>query len=485
LAPAGEPLVSAIATEAAMSPIALASASGIPRAMWFVTVLLLLWSRRYSRWHRGVRGERRKTRGFPEHPRFDSKRRGPRREEDQMNEFDLVIAGGGLAAARAVKSYREAGGRGRIALLSKEGSLPYHRPALSKEYLRGETDEEPFVEDERFYRELDVEVLLGVPVASVDPGARTVADASGTRYRFEKLLIATGAEPRRLDVPGADLDGLFALRTLADSRAIRDAARSGTRAVVIGGGFIGMEVAASLSELGVGVTLVELGERLFTPLGCAPLSDELASLYRAHGVELVFGEAVTAFEGMTQVAAVTTTSGRRIDADLAVVGIGVVPSIGGLAGSGLRLDNGVVVDDRLETDAEGVYAVGDVANFFDPLYRRHRRIEHWSNANDQGSLVGRILAGEDARYDKVSSFFTDLFDVSVNVFGDVARFDALEMDGSLSDGQLLITYGDRGRLVGALTAGQEKEVETRLKELIKERAPVTAVYGGHELAAAR
>jgi NADPH-dependent 2,4-dienoyl-CoA reductase/sulfur reductase-like enzyme len=387
-----------------------------------------------------------------------------------MTKFELIVAGGGLTAARAIKSYREAGGAGRIALLGKETALPYHRPALSKRYLRGETVDAPFVEDEAFYTDRDVDLLLGAPVGAVDPGARVVTAANGARYRYRKLLIATGAEPRRLNVPGAGLDGVYTLRTLADSEAIRDAAAQAKRAVVVGGGFIGMEVAASLRALDLEVTLIDPAQGLFARLRSRQLSDELADLYRENRVELLLEEQVSAFEGRTQLAAVSTAAGNRIEADLAVVGIGVVPTLDFLDGSGLQLDNGIVVDDRYQSTAPAVFAAGDIANFFDPLFGRQRRIEHWSNANYQGTQVGQILAGQESRYEAVSSFFTEVFGISLKVFGDLSSFDAYAAEGSLTGQDFVARYGEGGRLVGALSVGQSESDEARLKDLIAARA---------------
>ena len=393
-----------------------------------------------------------------------------------MQKFELVIAGGGLVAARAIKSYRESGGGGRIALLSKESDLPYHRPALSKRYLRGETTDAPFAEDPAFYRDHDVEVLLETTVTGVDAGARTVATEAGT-VRYQKLLVATGATPRRLQVPGASIEGVYALRTLRDSQAIRQAAGSAERAVVVGGGFIGMEVAASLRQLGLAVTLIHLGRGLFAQLGSSALSDELAILYREHGVELLLGQEVAGFgsDHELRLSYVETEGGLCVEAELAVVGVGVEPNVGFLAGGGVTLDNGVVVNERFETPAPGVHAAGDVANFFDPLYGRQRRIEHWSNANYQGLEVGRIMAGTGGGYDTVSSFFTEIFGTTVKVLGDVSRFDELTEEGSLTSGTLLTSYGNGGRLVGALTVGASDELETLLKDLIAERAPLDAI----------
>jgi NADPH-dependent 2,4-dienoyl-CoA reductase/sulfur reductase-like enzyme len=391
-----------------------------------------------------------------------------------MRKFDVVIAGGGLMAARAIKSYREAGGGGRVALVSQETVLPYHRPALSKRFLRGETTDAPFAEDEGFYRDHDVEVLLETPVTSVDPGHRFVMTEDGTVH-YEKLLIATGATPRRLQVPGADLDGVFRLRTLQDSERIRAAARSAERAVVVGGGFIGMEVAASLRQLGLGVTLVHMGEGLFDLLGSPELSQQLLALYREHGVEVLLEEEIAGFGGADRLEYVEAKSGVCATADMAVVGVGVIPNVDFLGGSGLELDNGVVVNERFETSAPTVYAAGDVANFFDPLFGRRRRIEHWSNANYQGTEVGKVLADQGDGYDTVSSFFTEVFGVTVKVLGDVSRFDELTVDGTLESG-LLASYGEKGRFVGALSVGQTEEIEALAKDLIAERAPTRALH---------
>ncbi len=393
-----------------------------------------------------------------------------------MKKFELAIAGGGLAAARAIKSYRESGGSGQIALLSNESDLPYHRPALSKRYLRGETTDVPFAEDAAFYRDHDVEVLLETTATAVNAGACTVTTDAGL-FHYDKLLIATGATARRLEVPGAELEGVYALRTLRDSEAIRRAARSAEQAVVVGGGFIGMEVAASLRQLGLAVTLIHLGHGLFDQFRSPQLSDELATLYGEHGVELLLEQEVAGFgsDGQRRLSYVERTSGLCVEAEIAVVGVGVVPNVDFLADSGLELDNGVVVNQRFETQAPGVFAAGDVANFFDPLYGRQRRIEHWSNANYQGTEVGKVLAGNGAGYDTVSSFFSEVFGTTVKVSGDVSRFDELTVEGSLTAGTLLGRYGDGGRLVGALTVGASDELEVVLKDLIAEQAPVDAL----------
>jgi NADPH-dependent 2,4-dienoyl-CoA reductase/sulfur reductase-like enzyme len=391
-----------------------------------------------------------------------------------VQKSDLVIIGGGLSSARAIKSYRESGGEGSIALISRDSTLPYHRPPLSKRFLRGETDEEPLVEQEAFYRDHGVEVMLETSVASVDTHER-VLQVETDQLGYGKLLLASGAWPRRLQVPGADLDRVFTLRTVANSKAIREAAPSAERAAIVGAGFIGMEVAASLCQMGKEVSLIHLGRWLFDQLGVEQLSDDLAALYEEKGVRLVLGHEVEAFHGNGGVKKVTTNGGKEVEADLAVVGIGVDPVTDFLEGSGIELDNGIVVDERFQTNVRDVYAVGDVARFYDPLFKKRRRIEHWSNANYQGTEVGKVLAGGDGGYDTVSQFFTEIFGITIKVFGDAERDASVVVHGSLRDNDLYVFYGDENHeVIGALSVGQSEEVEELLKEQIRTRAPMSS-----------
>jgi NADPH-dependent 2,4-dienoyl-CoA reductase/sulfur reductase-like enzyme len=389
-----------------------------------------------------------------------------------MRQFDLLIVGGGLASARAIKSFRESGGEGSIAMASKDSTLPYHRPPLSKKFLRGETEEEPLVEDEAFYRDHGVEVLLETGVSSVDPRERTV-ELEGERLGYRQLLLASGAWPKRLPVPGMDLEGVFMLRTVANSRAIREAAAEAQTAVIVGAGFIGMEVTASLNQIGKDVSMIHLGRWLFDQLGVEQVSDELAALYDSKGVNLVLGHEVAAFNGDGRLQSVSTKNGRELEADLAVVGVGVAPLTDFLDGSGIEVDNGIVVDQRFQTNAPDVFAVGDVARFYDPLFQKHRRIEHWSNANYQGTEVGKILAGGDGGYDRVSEFFTEVFGITIKVFGDARPDCQVVVQGSLNDGQLYALYADENdEIVGALSVGQAEEVEELLRERIRAHAPI-------------
>jgi len=388
-----------------------------------------------------------------------------------MGTFELMIVGGGLTAARAIESYRAAGGEGRIALLTKERSLPYHRPPLSKRYLRGEAErQDTLVAPQPFYDDNDVELLLGTEVSRVEPREQAVETADGSRYRYRKLLLATGAEPRRLPVEGADLPGVFTLRSLDDATAIREAAAKVRDAVVVGSGFIGMEVAASLTDLGLEVTLVTVDTHLFAQLRSPEISEHLADLYRRRRVGIVFADGVRAFHGRSSLDSVELQSEAVLGAGLAVVGVGVQPALRFLEGSGIAVDDGVLVDRRFRTNVPGVYAAGDVARFFDPLYGRRRRIEHWSNANYQGGEVGKILAGADGGYDTVSTFFTESFGLTLKVFGDTSGHDDRVVRGSFADAHAIVYYLERGRVVGTLHTGQDEETEQELRRAISSRA---------------
>ena len=379
-----------------------------------------------------------------------------------------MIVGGGLASARAIKAYREAGGEDAITLISGDNSVPYHRPPLSKRYLRGEAEAaDTLVEPAAFYSDNGVEVRLETHVASLRTGERELVLADGEAVPYDRLLVASGASPRRLDVPGIDREGVFTLRTLSDSTAIREAASGARHAVVVGAGFIGMEVAASLSQLGVEVTLVHRGQGLFEILRARQVSVFLTELYARNGVDLVLGDELAELGGRSRLDSVTTLRGRVVQAELAVIGVGVDPNTDWLDGSGLQVDDGVVVNERFETGVDGVWAAGDVARFYDPVFDRHRRIEHWSNANYQGTQVGEILAGRDAKYDVVSTFFTEVFGVTMKVLGDVDDFDDIVFRGRLEDKDAIGFYLDQDRLVACLVVGQDEETENRLKDLIR------------------
>jgi NTE family protein len=386
----------------------------------------------------------------------------------------VVIVGGGLAAARAVRAYRDAGGAEPVTMLSADSALPYNRPPLSKGFLRGEIETDAvFVEPAAAYADLDVAVEIDTTVAGVDTERRTVALAGGSELGYGRLVLATGALPRTLGIPGEDLDGVHSYRTLADATAVREAAKTAGSAVVVGAGFIGMETAASLRTRGLEVTLVEPADSLFASLQAPAVSGFLERLYRDRGVEVLLGESIDRFDGAgDRLERAVTRSGRAIAADLAIVGVGVGPSTGYLEGSGVALERGaVLVNERFETSVAGVYAAGDVASFHDPVFGHRRLIQHWTNANHHGERLGRILAGEDAPYDLVAYFFSEVFGTKLGLLGDLdAGHDRLVVRGSLEDGGVIGFFLSGERLVAALVSGQTPETQSTLTGLLRDHA---------------
>jgi 3-phenylpropionate/trans-cinnamate dioxygenase ferredoxin reductase component len=388
----------------------------------------------------------------------------------------IVIVGGGLAAATLAGAYREAGGEELVTILSADDRPPYHRPPLTKGYLRGDIEEESqtYVQQPEYYDENVIDVQLETDVTGIDTEAREVVTGSGERLSYDQLVIATGARPRTLPVPGADRVGVHTYRTLADATAVRDEAVEAHKAVVIGGSFIGSEVAASLRMRGLDVTVVERGDRLMPALSSDELSDQLADFYREQGVELALGDSVEELHGHGRLlSGARLASGRDVEAYLAVVGVGVQPNVELLAGTQIEIDDGVIVDDRLRTSVDGVFAVGDVARFPDPVSGRPRRIEHWSNANAQGRQLGQVLAGRDEPYDEVAVFFTQLFDLKLQVLGDPdGGVDESVLLGSVADRRLLGFHVRDGQVVGAVLSGQAADLVERVKALVRERPEV-------------
>ncbi|HEY3612075.1 MAG TPA: FAD-dependent oxidoreductase [Gaiellales bacterium] len=388
----------------------------------------------------------------------------------------IVIAGGGLAAARVAQAYRAAGGQDGVTILGLEADPPYNRPPLSKGFLRGELErDDTLVQPADDYAAAGVELRLGAEVTGVDAGAQTVALAGGESLAYDRLVLATGSLPRALGIRGEELAGVHRYRRLADAQSVRDAAASAGTALVIGGGFIGMETTASLRRRGLAVTQIDVAEHLYASLQAPPLSASLERLYRERGVDVVLGDQVEEFLGSDgRLTGARTRAGREIAAELAIVGVGVQPSTAYLAGSGVELEGGaVLVDERFATNVPGIWAVGDIARFLDPVFGHRRLIQHWTNANHQGERLGRLLAGEDAPYDQVAFFFSEVFGTKIGLLGDLdGGHDELVVRGSLEDGSLIGWYLREQRLAAALIVGQAPEVQEQLNALLRARARV-------------
>ncbi len=363
----------------------------------------------------------------------------------------IVILGGGLAGGNAAATLREEGFRGRMVIISQEPGVPYGRPPLSKTYLRSEEELESwYVRPPAWYQEHDVELRTDSRVVAVDAAAHEVVLDQDRELRYQQLLIATGGRNRRLRVPGADLAGVRYLRTVAECDAIKAEAAPGRHAVVVGMGFIGCEVAASLAQLGVQVTVIFPGQ---VPLAKV-LGDEvgalIAAIHRENDVELLAGEQVARFDGTARIEAVVTASGKRVACDFAVVGVGITPEVSALAGSSIAQENGVLTDERCRTSAPDVYAAGDVANHRHPLFGRIR-VEHFNNAEKQGAAAARIMLGSEAPYGYVHTFWSDQYEHKIEYVGHAATWHDFVVRGSTDERKLVGFYLLDGQVRAAVS----------------------------------
>jgi 3-phenylpropionate/trans-cinnamate dioxygenase ferredoxin reductase subunit len=389
-----------------------------------------------------------------------------------MGDETITVVGGGLAAGKAVAAARESGFDGRIVLLASEAHAPYERPGLSKGYLRGEVGRaELAVHDAGFYRDHDVDLRTATTAVAIDRSAREVHTDAGDRVDYTRLLLATGAAPRRLDVPGADLAGAHYLRTVDDADRLRAALAHATEVVVVGGGWIGSEVAASARQLGRSVTIVDPGpaplHNVLGPEAAAVFRD----LHRDHDVTLALGRHVVAFRGEAQVEAVVTSNGQTIPADLVVVGIGVTPRVELAAAAGIAVDNGITVDERLRTTDPHVFAAGDVAAAQHPFYRSRLRVEHWANALNQGVVAGRNLAGHHDVYDRLPYFFSDQYDVGIEYLGHAREWDRVVFRGDVAARKFIAFWTKDRRVVAAMSCNVWDVIEP-LRRVITERRVV-------------
>jgi 3-phenylpropionate/trans-cinnamate dioxygenase ferredoxin reductase component len=352
----------------------------------------------------------------------------------------IVIIGSGIAGGNAAATLREEGFAGPVVIVSREPGVPFGRPPLSKTYLRSEEDLKGwYVRPAGWYAEHDVDLRSGSSVAGVDPAAHTVVLGSGEELRYQKMLIATGGRNRRSSLPGAELPGIHYLRTVAECDAIKQEAVAGRRAVVVGMGFIGCEVAASLTQLGVHVTTVFPGRAPLEKVLGEQVGALIGGIHRAKGVELLAGDQVTAFEGTERLEAVVTAGGRRIGCDFAVAGIGIVPEVTAVAGSSIAQDNGILADELCRTSAADVYVAGDVANQLHPLFGRVR-VEHYNNGEKQGTAAARSMLGSTAPYDYIHSFWSDQYEHKIEYVGHVAKWDDFVVRGSVDEGKLVGFY---------------------------------------------
>jgi NADPH-dependent 2,4-dienoyl-CoA reductase/sulfur reductase-like enzyme len=393
-----------------------------------------------------------------------------------MGKSRIVIAGGGMVAGYAAKKLIELGmGPGELTILSADTSAPYERPPLSKTFLAGKDTEESIrINDEGFYRDHGVELRLGCQVTGIDTKQKKVLVRPGGAVEFESLVIATGSQVRTLNVPGSQLAGIHYLRSVADSKAIRERATAAKRAAVIGGGFIGMEVASVLAQKQVQTTMILPEDRIWKRLFTGEMSQTFEKYFADRGVRFVKGAKVTAFRGDGAVEAVELGGGSNVKCDMVVAGIGVRPVTEWLAGSGIEIEDGVKVDEYLETNVRGIFAAGDLANYPDVLFGKRRRVEHWDNAVSQGEHCARVLMGERTPFRHVPYFFSDVFDFSYEFWGDPAEAEHAAFRGDLAGGSFSVWWLARSAVVAAFVMKRPDEERETAPKWIESRQRVSA-----------
>ncbi|MFG1418349.1 FAD-dependent oxidoreductase [Xanthobacter sp. V0B-10] len=369
----------------------------------------------------------------------------------------LTIVGAGQAAAQAIASLRAEGFAGDIALYGDEPYLPYQRPPLSKAYLGDEMSEERLeLKAPRFYAESGVEVHLDTRVTRLLPAEKAVELAGGARRPYSTLILATGTRARALPVPGADLPGVHSIRSIDDVKRFRAGAVAGARLVIIGGGYIGLEVAAKARKLGLEVTLVEGQPRLLARVACATISDFARALHEGHGVTLLTGTGVARLVGTDRVSGVELSDGRVLPADLVLSAVGAVPNTELAAEAGIALDNGIKVDAQARASIADVYAIGDVASFPSALYGRRVRLESVQNAIDQAKAAAKSIAGAAVTYDPVPWFWSDQYDVKLQIAGLLDGFTRTECEGDIAAGRFSVRYFAGERLIAVCSVNDPK-----------------------------
>lgn len=367
----------------------------------------------------------------------------------------LVIVGAGLAGARAAEALRLEHFDGRVVLIGEETERPYDRPPLSKDYLQGKSEQEKiYLHPKEWYADHDVDLRLGARVTAIDRAPHEVVVDGGERVSYHKLLLTTGSSPRRLTVPGSDLDGVFYLRGLADSQAMKAAFAAAERVAIIGAGWIGLEAAAAARAAGCEVSVIERSELPLLGVLGTEMAEIYAGLHRSHGVELRLGVEVAEITGENGTATGVRLADRSmIDADAVIVGVGIIPNTGLAEAAGVSVDNGVLVDEHLATTDPDVFAAGDVANVYYPHLGTRLRLEHWSAALNQGPVAAANMMGGAASYDRVPYFFSDQYEMGMEYSGYVKGhdYDEVVFRGDVTTGEFIAFWiGGGGRVLAGM-----------------------------------
>ncbi|MBV9269132.1 MAG: NAD(P)/FAD-dependent oxidoreductase [Acidobacteriaceae bacterium] len=379
-----------------------------------------------------------------------------------MHEYRTILLGGGMVAGYSAKEFVEAGVKaGELGIVSADNALPYERPPLSKGFLGGKENETSvLINPEEFYREHGIGVHLNIQIERIDLSSQRLV-GGGEEFRFQNLILATGARPRTLSIPGAQSDSVIYLRSLSDSTRLRDRLKSAKKVVVIGVGFIGMEVASQSAQQGCETTMVFPEERIWRSFFTPEMSQFFQKYYEDRGVHFAPDAKVESMHGSS----IELSNGKKIEADLVVAGIGVSPMTEIAEAAGIDVQNGIVVNEFLQTTAANVYAAGDVANYPDVLFGKRRRVEHWDNAVKQGQYVARHLSGRPERFENIPYFFSDVFDLSYEFWGDTTGAERTEYRGDVQSKSFSAWWLKGNRAVAAFVmnrADAEREEASQL-----------------------
>ena len=393
-----------------------------------------------------------------------------------MNQAKIVILGGGMVAGYAAKQMVELGLRsGELAILSADSAVPYERPPLSKSFLAGKDSEDAIkISPESFYKQHGIELRLSCEVSALDVKRKRLILKGGDEFGFQKLIIATGARPRTLNIAGSQLHNVFYLRTLNDSKRIREAAEKAKHAIVIGGGFIGMEVTAVLAQKAIEVTMVLNDDRIWKRLFTPETSSFFEGYYTTRGVRIQKSSAVRELEGDATVRSAVLSDGQTISCDLVLAGIGVEPAIDLASNGGLEVGDGILVNEYLQTTNSDIFAAGDVANYQDIVFGKRRRVEHWDNAVSQGQHCARSLRGDATPFKHVPYFFSDVFDLSYEYWGDSSSADHIVHRGDTTSNSFSVWWLHEERVRAAFVMNRPDEERNAAPKWIESAERVSA-----------
>jgi len=389
---------------------------------------------------------------------------------------DYLIIGSGVAGYNALKELLTLRPKAKIVMITSDRYYPYDRPPLSKDYLKGKIDKEMlFFEPEDFYKRDNLEVILKKKVEKIDTEDKIAILEDGDNISFNKALIATGGSPRKLGINGENLRGVHYLRTLDDADGIKSEISKGKNAVIIGGGFIGIEVASSLTMLGVRATVIEVMPYIWSTFVDEKISIFIQKYFETKGVQFILNESVKEIEGDERVKAVVLNSGKKLNADFVVIAVGIKPNVEIAQQSGINVNNGIVVNEYLQTNHPDIYAAGDVANILDPISGKRRRIEHWNNAEYSGKLAARNMLGRNESYNFISSIWSDIFDLHIESAGDTRDYDEYVIRGKfqLEKPKFSVIYIKGGVVKGYLAINRNVKELVSLNKLVQKGVNVS------------